>query len=152
MSTFRVTDPNTGKTIRITGDSAPSEQELIQIFSSTSGDTVAPSTNLTDQQRATINQYANQAINEPSRVMQILASAQKFLKDSPTLSIIGGAAGAGLGGIPGAAIGAGVAERARQLLDPNKAIRGGEAGQQLQQGNILRAITGTNEDIKQAGI
>lgn len=151
MPTFRVTDPNTGKTIRITGDSAPTEQELTQIFSSTSGNAPAPSTNLTDQQRATINQYANQTVNEPSRIMQTLASAQKFLKDSPTLSIIGGATGAGLGGIPGAAIGATVAERARQLLDPNKALGGGEAGQQLQQGNILRAVTGTNEDIKQAG-
>ena len=34
MPTFKVTDPNTGKTLKLTGDSPPSEQELEQIFSS----------------------------------------------------------------------------------------------------------------------
>ena len=34
MPTYRVTDPTTGKTIRLTGDSPPSEQELAQIFAS----------------------------------------------------------------------------------------------------------------------
>jgi hypothetical protein len=33
MPTFRVTDPNTGRTIRLTGDSPPTQQELEQIFS-----------------------------------------------------------------------------------------------------------------------
>ena len=33
MATFRVTDPNTGITLRLTGDSPPTEQELEQIFS-----------------------------------------------------------------------------------------------------------------------
>jgi hypothetical protein len=32
MPTFQVTDPNTGQTVRLTGDSPPSEQELEQIF------------------------------------------------------------------------------------------------------------------------
>lgn len=36
MATFRITDPNTGRTIRITGDSAPTEQELEQIFAQAS--------------------------------------------------------------------------------------------------------------------
>lgn len=35
MPTYRITDPNTGKTLRITGDSPPTEQELEEIFSST---------------------------------------------------------------------------------------------------------------------
>jgi len=34
MPTFRVTDPSTGQTLRLTGDSPPSEQELEQIFAS----------------------------------------------------------------------------------------------------------------------
>ena len=33
MPTFRVTDPNTGQSLSLTGDSAPNEQELNQIFS-----------------------------------------------------------------------------------------------------------------------
>jgi hypothetical protein len=32
MATFKVTDPSTGKVLRLTGDSPPSEQELEQIF------------------------------------------------------------------------------------------------------------------------
>jgi len=34
MPTYKVTDPSTGKTLRLTGDSPPSETELNQIFSS----------------------------------------------------------------------------------------------------------------------
>lgn len=33
MPTYKVTDPSTGKTLRLTGDSPPTEQELEQIFS-----------------------------------------------------------------------------------------------------------------------
>jgi len=33
MATFRITDPNTGKTVKLTGDSLPTEQELNDIFS-----------------------------------------------------------------------------------------------------------------------
>jgi len=33
MPTYKVTDPNTGKTVRLTGDSPPTEQELENIFS-----------------------------------------------------------------------------------------------------------------------
>ena len=36
MPTYKVTDPGTGKTLRLTGDSPPTEQELEQIFSSSS--------------------------------------------------------------------------------------------------------------------
>jgi len=34
MPTYKVTDPSTGKTLRLTGDSPPTEQELEQIFAS----------------------------------------------------------------------------------------------------------------------
>jgi hypothetical protein len=36
MATFRITDPDTGKTLRITGDSPPTESELEQIFAEAS--------------------------------------------------------------------------------------------------------------------
>ena len=34
MPTYKVTDPASGKTIKLTGDSPPTEAELNQIFSS----------------------------------------------------------------------------------------------------------------------
>ena len=34
MPTYIVTDPETGKKVRLTGDSPPTEQELEQIFAS----------------------------------------------------------------------------------------------------------------------
>ncbi len=37
MATFQVTDPQSGQTIRLTGDSPPTEQELEQIFSTLGG-------------------------------------------------------------------------------------------------------------------
>jgi len=37
MPTYRVTDPISGKTVRLTGDSPPTEQELEQVFSEISG-------------------------------------------------------------------------------------------------------------------
>lgn len=36
MPTYRVTDPQTGKTVRLTGDSPPTEDELTQVFASLS--------------------------------------------------------------------------------------------------------------------
>ncbi len=42
MATFRVTDPNTGRTIKLEGDSPPTEQELNQIFSQVGGQQQAP--------------------------------------------------------------------------------------------------------------
>lgn len=38
MSTYRITDPKTGKTMRITGESPPSESQLNEIFAKASGD------------------------------------------------------------------------------------------------------------------
>jgi len=34
VPTYRVTDSVTGKTLKLTGDSAPTEQELVDIFKS----------------------------------------------------------------------------------------------------------------------
>lgn len=42
MPTYKVTDPNTGKTIKLTGDSPPTEQELEEIFSKIGGQKQQP--------------------------------------------------------------------------------------------------------------
>jgi hypothetical protein len=44
QQTYRVTDPQTGKTIRLTGDSPPTEAELTEIFSKLQGGTPAAQT------------------------------------------------------------------------------------------------------------
>jgi hypothetical protein len=45
MGTYKVTDPQTGRTLRLTGDSPPTEQELNEIFASQGEQPVAPVTN-----------------------------------------------------------------------------------------------------------
>lgn len=42
MPTYRVTDPKTGKTVSLTGDSPPTEQELEQVFATIGGAAAAP--------------------------------------------------------------------------------------------------------------
>jgi len=44
MPTYKVTDPKSGKTLRLTGDSPPTEEELNQIFSSQSQEQTSQST------------------------------------------------------------------------------------------------------------
>lgn len=45
MPTYRVTDPNTGRTLRLTGDSPPTEQELEEIFTGVGGSNAANTIN-----------------------------------------------------------------------------------------------------------
>lgn len=45
MPTYKVTDPSSGKTVSLTGDSPPTEQELNGIFSQVHGDTPQPQEN-----------------------------------------------------------------------------------------------------------
>jgi len=42
MPVFRVTDPENGRTVKLTGDSAPTEQEIIQIFQSSTQPQIKP--------------------------------------------------------------------------------------------------------------
>ena len=49
MPTFQVTDPETGRKVRITGDSPPNEQELTEIFASIQPEPEAPQQSVRDQ-------------------------------------------------------------------------------------------------------
>lgn len=55
MPTFRVTDPNTGRTLRLTGDSPPTQQELEQIFAQFQ---VAPIDPIAERQQQLLQQQA----------------------------------------------------------------------------------------------
>lgn len=124
--------------------------------------------NLTREQATQILSQAETPTSKPvgpsvsdgdNPTMKILADIQAALgkggKASAVIPVIGGLTGAGLGAvggpvgsIAGSAIGAGLAERLQQLLDPNKAITGGEAGEAIKQGDVLKAITGNKEDVQ----
>jgi len=60
MPNYKITDPETGKTIRITGDTPPSEEELTQIFATARGNTPAPQASQQTQTTA-----KPQTINNP---------------------------------------------------------------------------------------
>lgn len=170
MPTYKVTDPATGKTLRLSGDSPPTEQELTQIFGSVSSTAKKPGQgNLTPEQRASLeaNILSDDQRNatEPNRMTKVLAGVQKALGKSGAASaalpvaggviggVLGGATGTGhVGAIGGAAGGAGIAERLQQLLDPSKALgQGGAADKAMQEGNVLKAIAGDKEDMAKVG-
>lgn len=69
MPTYKVTDPTTGKVLRLTGDSPPTEQELEQIFSSVSGKSVVPSKNTAFLPRE--SEVEQMQINRPDSVQRL---------------------------------------------------------------------------------
>ena len=58
MPTFKVTDPNTGQTLKLTGDSAPTEQELEEIFAQQPQvqQVAQPTSGLTTEQQTAFDQ------------------------------------------------------------------------------------------------
>lgn len=51
MPTYRIKDPSTGRTIRLTGDSPPTEQELEEVFRSVGQQQAAPSATIGEMRR-----------------------------------------------------------------------------------------------------
>ena len=68
MPTYKVTDPETGQTLKLTGDSPPSEKELEQIFGSTRS---SPSQANIDANRF-LNENAPGPIKNPSSVNRVM--------------------------------------------------------------------------------
>lgn len=92
MPTYRITDPKTGRTVRLTGDSPPTEAELEDIFAKLgpSGEPPPPA-----------------GPRHPSAIF-----AKKAVEFLPAA---GGVIGGLLGNVPGAALGGAAGESARQL-------------------------------------
>lgn len=110
MPTYVVTDPASGRKVRLTGDSPPTDEDLDEIFSSLGGEQNAqsaandPATNLdvpSPQQDAVVNQYyqqqAQQRVNAPAPTMGDRAIAA----GEAGLSILTGATGGTLGMLAG---------------------------------------------------
>lgn len=68
MPTYRVTDPKSGRTVRLTGDSPPTEQELEQIFSQIQQPTVERETTFPEKAIGAVEaalSVATGAVSEP---------------------------------------------------------------------------------------
>ena len=106
MATYRVTDPETGRTVRLTGDSPPTEQEFEQVFTQTRQGNVEASPS------------ASKNLFESPMARLLFPGIGQAVGTAGGIAL-GGAAG-GVGAIPGALVGAGTGagtgEAARQLL------------------------------------
>lgn len=127
MPRYTVTDPQSGKTVVLTGDSPPTEAELTEIF-------------------ATINKSAAPTATpaEPSSGGDRLSSALAALRGF--LPAIGGMAGGVAGGPIGAAVGGAAGEGYRQLADHATELPGAVADVArnlvTQPGATLRGLVG----------
>ena len=106
MATYRVTDPETGRTVRLTGNSPPTEQELEQVFTQT-------------KQGATLEQAPTTRNLFESPMARILFPQIGGAFGTAGGMALGGMAG-GVGAIPGGLVGggtgAGIGASTRQLL------------------------------------
>src|SRR3990167_7698930 len=106
MATYRVTDPETGRTVRLTGDSPPTEQELEQVFTQT-------------KQGATLEQAPTTRNLFESPMARILFPQIGGAFGTAGGMALGGMAGGGgaiPGGLVGGGTGAGIGASTRQLL------------------------------------
>ena len=106
MATYRVTDPETGRTVRLTGDSPPTEQELEQVFTQTrQGE--AP-----EQSSTTQNFFESPT----ARILFPQIGGALGTAGGAALGGMAGGGGAIPGGLVGGGTGAGMGGATRQLL------------------------------------
>ena len=125
MPTYTIRDPQSGRTVSLTGDSPPTEQELTDIFSKLSLtsplDTTKPtSTGLMASLRE--RAFAKVGASPDADLATVLkANArhedQRILEGARAMPGVGGAIGGLMGGIPGAAAGGVVGEAVHQVID-----------------------------------
>jgi hypothetical protein len=67
MPTYKITDPSTGKVLRVTGDTPPNEEELNQIFSSTHNQAAPPQEEAQDNPLLSFAKSAGNALIDPAK-------------------------------------------------------------------------------------
>lgn len=114
MPTYTVRDPQSGKTVKLTGESPPTEAELTQIFGSLA--TAAP-TPAVSTPTAPVQTPEQQAFDPNSPLRQEMAdyNRKKVERGRALMPTIGGVIGGAMGGIPGAALGGAAGEAFAQL-------------------------------------
>ncbi len=149
MPTYKVTDPSNGKTLRLTGDSPPTEQELEQVFSQY-------------QQNQPASNKVNKALNTFADTSKgALTSVLGYLGQKSA-----GAPGAGIGTAMGSLVGSGMQEQVDRFQDSNRSglEKGFDATQWLYNlalnptgipsklGRDLGSSDNTGKAVKDAGI
>lgn len=156
MPTYRVTDPDTGKTIKLIGDSPPTEQELIEIF--TQASPASPNKaerKAEDYGEALLTNLPTEDVGQDivrgipaagGGMLGAIAGAAMGAPFGPIGVIAGGILGAGLGGASG--------ESARQAVSQGTAAAFPEQNYPVATGGeVLRdiGIQGATQAVGQAG-
>lgn len=113
MPTYKVTDPQTGKTLRLTGDSPPTEQELNDVFSQFKDAPADTPRTAQDSGEALLTNLPTKGFGQDlvrglpataGGMVGGIAGAAAGLPFGPAGVIAGGILGAGLGGASGEAV------------------------------------------------
>lgn len=142
MPTYKVTDPTSGQTLRLTGDSPPTEEELNDIFSKVTSQTTQPQTlEQRTSQRPDIYGQAVQSFQQLMQPQQKLKTPFEGLTQIPDIAL------KSLGGI--------VQRGEATIANPFIEMGRGQFGQMLP--SIRRGITGEQlgelgDVARQAGI
>lgn len=121
MPTYRVTDPSTGRTLKLTGDSPPTEQELIEVFGNGMNQQSSKMPPATSQIMSSEQPTPGWAGRNPN-LYGLYGAGRELYKTVgkpaiETAGMIGGGiigagsgflGGLGIGAVPGAAAGAGL--------------------------------------------
>lgn len=165
MPTYTVKDPQTGKTVKLTGDSPPTEAELTEIFASVKPSTT-PTTPATSPApaptglKASIRErmLTNLGVPPNADLASILKAGEAKDRERTSAGVsampsVGGLIGGMAGGIPGAAVGGIVGEAVREVADPSQ--RPATIGQQAvaigKEGGKQAVFQGAGQGMAWAG-
>jgi len=130
MASYKVTDPNTGQTLKVTGDSPPTEQELEEIFSQYSIDPI-------------VAQINPDAVPPTPKAEYTLGEKLTGAKEAAKTMISGGTTGAAR------FAGEGLMELARQIRDGNYGTM--EAADLVEKAALAGGAAGTTDPSTPAG-
>jgi len=144
MPTYRVTDPTTGRTVKLTGDSPPTEQELEEIFAS------FPPSKMEQPQTQAVDAGGDPSLSMFEKPAQPMQMPEESLTDKAigvgesALSIVSGLTTGAAGGLLGTIEGIAQAVRDGKIGEP-------EAQQIIQQRMSEGAQAGTYSPRTETG-
>jgi hypothetical protein len=115
MPTYRVTDPASGKTVKLTGDSPPTEEELNGIFASLGGGAEQPTEQVQTPQEEPVPQWGRENPNLYGAYGAAKETGKAIAKPVAQAGAMAG--GFMLGGPPGAALAYGIEQQGEKLLE-----------------------------------
>lgn len=176
MATYKITDPQSGKVMRVTGDSPPTEQELQQIFSKVSGrpnlqaqqpqplsgPVLSPMGQLVSDVSIPQDQRAAQAARMGQMARRVAPAARMGAEmggmiggavlGTAAMPVLGTVAGGGLGYAAGKQFADLVEERAGLRESPALGRRFAQAALDVPTGVAMEATGGVIGKVAQAGL